>query len=166
MKKRLLDFYMNVAQECAKLSRAKRLQVGSIIVKDNNIVSFSWNGTPSGWDNDCEHKIYLKNDKKNWQGVDNLSEQYPYMDNNGESYRLETKPEVLHAEMNALMKLTQSNESGKGSTLFVTHAPCIECAKGIHQAGIKEVYYEKLYRNTDGLKFLERSGISAIRLNH
>jgi dCMP deaminase len=166
MKKRLLDFYMNVARECAKLSRAKRLQVGSIIVKNDNIVSFSWNGTPSGWDNDCEHKIYLKDDKKNWHGVDNLCEQYPYMNKDGENYRLETKPEVLHAEMNALMKLTQSTESGRGAILFVTHAPCIECAKGIHQAGIKEVYYEKVYRNADGLKFLERSGIPTTQLNY
>lgn len=161
----MLEFYMRVAEECAKLSQAKRLQVGSVVVKDDNIISFSWNGTPRGWDNTCETRIYVPNDIDDWQDADTLFKQYPFKDENGKNYRLKTKPEVLHAEMNALMKLSQSNESGRGGTLFVTHAPCIECAKGIHQAGIETAYYKNLYRNKDGLEFLEKSGIPTVQLS-
>jgi len=137
----MIDFYMTIAEDCAQMSRATRLQVGSVVVKNDNILSFSWNGMPSGWDNTCENYYTMINDS----GKRVIESQ--------------TKPEVLHAEMNALMKLTQSTESAKDATLFVTHAPCIECAKGIYQAGIKEVYYKNVYRSKDGLKFLEYSGI-------
>jgi dCMP deaminase len=99
---------------------------------------------PSGWDNTCE----------NFVGFDNGGEE-----------RLNTKPEVLHAEMNALMKLAKSTESGDGSSIFITHSPCLECAKGIYQAGIKEVYYSINYRNTDGIDFLEKCNIKIEKLD-
>jgi len=142
----MIDFYMTIAEDCAQMSRATRLQVGSVVVKNDNILSFSWNGMPSGWDNQCE-------------------DYYTMVDDVGKRFiESKTKPEVLHAEMNSLMKLTQSTESAKDAILFVTHAPCIECAKGIYQAGIREVYYKNVYRNTDGLAFLEKSGIPVTKL--
>lgn len=129
MNNRMIDFYMNLASECAKMSRAKRLQVGAVIVKNNNVISFSWNGTPALWDNNCE-------DENN-----------------------KTKPEVIHAEANSIMKLASSNESGNGATMFLTHAPCIDCAKLIYGSGIIQVFYKHKYRDHSGIDFLEKCGI-------
>ena len=164
MKEKYIDAYMDVAERFSKLSSAVRLQVGSIVVKDDRIISLGYNGTPNGWDNDCEYKIYQEDDKQNWQGADNTDLQYPYTDYEGNPYRLTSKPEVLHAEMNALMKLAKYNESGNNAAIFITHSPCIDCAKGIYQAGIKEVYYKHNYRDTAGIKFLERCGIPVTQL--
>lgn len=140
IKPKFVKYFATIAEETAKLSSAIRLQVGCVIVKDNRILSVGYNGTPSGWDNECEEKI-----------------QWP----NGDIKFLTTKPEVLHAEANALMKLCQSTESSKGATLFVTHTPCIECAKLIYQAGISQVYYINQYDATKGCgqEFLEKAGI-------
>jgi dCMP deaminase len=80
-------------------------------------------------------------------------------------YRLKTKPEVLHAETNAIAKLAKSNESGLGATMFITHAPCLDCAKLIYQSGIGSVLYRNSYRDTSGITFLERSGITVTQLN-
>lgn len=154
------NFYMGVAEQCASMSRANRLHVGAVLVKNNNIISFSWNGTPHGWDNACEDPIYVPEDAGGWLDVSHLEAKYPHVDEEGKRYKLKTKPEVLHAEMNCLMKLAKSTESGENAVMFVTHSPCIECAKGIYQAGIKEVYYLHKYRNNDGLEFLAKSGIS------
>jgi dCMP deaminase len=164
MKKKYIDAYMDVAERFAQLSSAVRLQVGAIAVKDDRIVSIGYNGTPHGWDNDCETRIYMENDRANWQGVDNLSEQYPYLDEAGKSYRLTSKPEVLHAESNCISKLARSPESGNGAAMFVTHAPCIDCAKLIYQSGISAVYYKHRYRDTAGIKFLEKCGIPVTEL--
>ena len=132
MKQKFVDAYMDTAKRFAQLSTAKRLKVGAIVVKDDRIISLGYNGTPSGWDNVCEHEG-------------------------------KTKPEVLHAEANALTKLAKSTESGEGATLFVTHSPCIDCAKLIAQSGICEVYYDQVYRCDDGLEFLQKCGISVIK---
>ena len=129
MKQKFIDAYMDVAERFSKLSTAKRLQVGAIVVKDDRIISIGYNGMPSGWTNECEDDEY------------------------------KTKPEVIHAEANAIAKLAKSSESGKDSTMFLTHAPCIDCAKQIYTAGIKNVYFRFNYRNTDGLTFLEKCGI-------
>ena len=120
---------MKAAEVYASLSTAKRLKVGAVVVKENRIISIGYNGTPSGWDNNCE-------------------------DENGH-----TKPEVIHAEANAILKLAASQESGKDAAIFVTHAPCINCAKLIYGAGIKEVYYRRAYRDFDGVGFLIKSGL-------
>lgn len=145
MNSRMKTFYMQLAKECSKMSRARRLQVGAVIVKNNNIISFSWNGMPAGWDNNCENEEFLKS---------------------GELI-LVTKPEVLHAERNAIDKLAKyGGTGGENSTLFSTHAPCIECAKSIYGAGIKEVYYGEEYRSLDGLQFLKLSHINVIKLDH
>jgi len=148
---------MNMARQCAGMSRARRLQVGAVIVKDDNILSFGWNGTPSGWHNDCEIKEYNPSDVVELSSNE-ADEVWPHTEDipggSVRRYRLKTKPEVLHAEMNALMKLSRSPNSGQGATLFLTHSPCIHCAKGTFQAGISEVIYAEAYRDNDGLDFL------------
>ena len=132
---------MDVAKRFAELSSARRLHVGAIIVKDDRIISIGYNGMPPGWDNNCEYE-----------------EIYDYKLSD-EVYQLKTKPEVIHAEANAIAKLAKSTESGKDATMFLTHAPCIDCAKQIFTAGIQTVYYEKDYRSNDGLKFLSECGV-------
>ena len=157
MKQKFIDYYMKIAEATAELSVAVRLKVGSIIVKNNSIISYGYNGTPTGWDNNCEYKEYPDKYDKNYEYRDLY---FPLQEENGTYYRLKTKPEVLHAESNAIAKVAKSNESSDGATLFCTHAPCLDCAKLIHQAGINSVYYRNAYRSTDGIKFLEKSGIT------
>jgi dCMP deaminase len=140
MKEKFKQAYMQTAKTFAELSHAKRLKVGCIIVKDDRIISIGYNGMPAGWSNICE----------------DITEE-------GE---LKTKPEVLHAESNAIAKLAKSSESGQGATLFVTHSPCLECAKLIYQSGIAMVIYNDLYRNKSGLTFLEKSGLKLEQLQH
>ena len=143
---------MDWATRVAQLSYARRLQVGAVIVKDDCVISYGYNGTPAGWDNNCEDEIPISP----WPA------EFPEeLDN---TYTLKTRPEVLHAEMNALMKLAKTNGSGNTASLFVTHAPCLECAKGIYQAGISEVYYGEDYRSEDGVYFLNKCGIKIQRV--
>jgi dCMP deaminase len=146
MKQKLKDAYMKTAETFAELSHARRLHVGAIVVKDDRIISIGYNGMPAGWDNNCEDEL-----------VDHVSTGYG-MPMREEKY-LKTKSEVLHAETNAIAKLAKSNESGLGATMFITHAPCLDCAKLIYQSGISSVLYRDTYRDTSGITFLERSGI-------
>jgi len=143
MKQRLVDAYMKTAEIFAELSHARRLHVGAIVVKDDRIISIGYNGMPAGWDNDCEDQIY---------------------EEDGFHITLKTKPEVLHAETNAIAKLAKSNESGLGATMFITHAPCLDCAKLIYQSGIGSVLYRNAYRDTSGVSFLEKSGIVVMQI--
>lgn len=134
-KQHLLDKrYLRMAFIWAENSYCIRRKVGALIVKDNMIISDGYNGTPSGFENICE-------------------------DENGL-----TKPYVLHAEANAITKVARSNNSSEGATLYITDAPCIECAKLIIQAGIRRIVYSKAYRNDDGIKLLERAGIECVML--
>jgi len=144
MKPKFIDYYMKIAEITAGLSYAKRLKVGAVIVKDNKILATGYNGMPSGWENVCEveHEVYVGDPTKTVKTL-----------------QLKTKPEVLHAETNAIAKVAQSTESSAGSTLFSTHAPCIECAKLIYQSGISSVYYKHEYRSDLGTKFLQLSGV-------
>jgi dCMP deaminase len=137
MKQKFIDAHMKVAETYAQLSSAKRLQVGAVIVKDDTIIGIGYNGMPSGWDNECEEVELLKD---------------------GE-WKLTTKEEVIHAESNALCKVTKSTNSSQDADMFVTHAPCIHCAKLIHQSGIRKVFYRNTYRDENGLKFLEKCGV-------
>ncbi len=137
MKQKFIDAYMDVAERFAQLSSARRLHVGAIVVKDDRIISIGYNGMPSGWDNDCEYEIT--------QPVGRVN--------------LVSKPEVLHAETNAIAKLAKSNESGMGATMFVTHAPCLDCAKLIYQSGINSVLYRNSYRSDDGIQFLQKAAV-------
>lgn len=164
---------MDVADRFSKLSTAQRLQVGAIVVKDDRIISIGYNGMPSGWDNVCEDVNWM-GDAGGWLSPEEIEEQWPYtgiyMDKDGEEYasryKLVTKPEVLHAETNAISKLAKSTEAGDGATMFCTHAPCIDCAKLIYQSGIKQVYYRDQYRSTAGIEFLEKCNIDVKQVCH
>ena len=176
MKSQLKKAYIDVAKRFAELSHARRLHVGAIVVKDDRIISIGYNGMPAGWDNNCEDKDYMSIDAGGWLNPDEIEERWPFEelfkgDEEPESnsyvrrYALKTKPEVLHAESNAIAKLARSNESGLGADIFITHAPCIECAKLIYQSGIHRVYYGMDYRDDSGIKFLEKSGVTIEKLD-
>jgi len=164
MKTKLKNAYMKTAKIFAELSHAKRLHVGAIIVKDDRIISIGYNGMPAGWDNNCEDREYMKGDAGGWLDPDEIEERWPLSEYDRENdcvrkYRLVTKPEVLHAETNAIAKLARSGDSGMDATLFVTHAPCIECAKLIYQSGITRVVFGEQYRDNSGIDFLKKSGV-------
>jgi len=142
MKEKFLNLYMDWARRCSELSHARRLHVGAVIVKDDTVISYGYNGMPAGWDNNCEDEIPIECD-----------------DENDYDYILQTKPEVLHAESNAIAKLAKSSNSGQGADMFITHSPCLDCAKLIYQSGIRRVYFGLHYRDDSGIKFLEKSGI-------
>jgi len=143
MKQKFIDLYMAWADRTAQLSHARRLQVGAVVVKDDSVISYGYNGMPAGWDNNCEDEIGHVLD----------------VDENVVEIRLKTKPEVLHAESNAIAKLAKSTNSGHGATMFITHAPCMECAKLIYQSGIGHVLYRSAYRDNSGIAFLEKSNV-------
>lgn len=126
--------YLRMADIWAENSYCKRRKVGALIVKDNMIISDGYNGTPAGFENVCEDENNI------------------------------TKPYVLHAEANAITKIARSNNNSEGATLYVTDAPCIECAKLIIQAGIRKVFYARQYRLSDGIDLLKRAGIAVIFL--
>jgi dCMP deaminase len=127
--------YLKMAKEWAKLSHCKRKQVGALIVKDRMIISDGYNGTPTGFENECEDEAHF------------------------------TKWYVLHAEANAIMKVASSTQSCSGATLYITLSPCTECSKLIHQSGIKRVVYDKAYKDSSGLKFLARAGVKIVQLS-
>lgn len=124
--------YLEMARIWAQNSYCKRRQVGALIVKERMIISDGYNGTPSGFENNCEDE-----DNK-------------------------TKPYVLHAEANAITKVAKSNNSSDGAVLYVTTSPCLECAKLIIQSGIRRVVFCDRYRKEDGLRLLERAGIEVV----
>lgn len=162
MKYKFIDAYMKTAYIFAELSSAKKLKVGAIAVRDHQILATGYNGTPTGHDNDLEFKIYYHDDTDVDYFYQNSNEelivQYPFSDDGGR-YRLVTKPEVIHAEMNCIAKLASSTESGKGASLFVTTAPCLKCSLLILQSGISKVYYDQDYRSFEGIAFLRNAGI-------
>ncbi|MDR1738799.1 MAG: dCMP deaminase family protein [Candidatus Symbiothrix sp.] len=132
-KQRELDKrYLRMALIWAENSYCQRRQVGALVVKDKMIISDGYNGTPSGFENNCEDETGA------------------------------TKAYVLHAEANAITKIACSNNNSQGATMYVTASPCIECAKLIIQAGIKRVVYAEKYRLTDGIELLERANIEVI----
>jgi dCMP deaminase len=148
MKEKFLVAYMDMAKRFAELSTARRLKVGAIIVKEDRVISIGYNGMPSGWDNNCEIE-----DWPDWmEDRDQLDPAY---------LRLRSKPEVLHAEANAITKVARSSESCENAAIFCTHTPCIECAKLIYQSGITEVYIGEDYaaRKGCGEDFLMKTGI-------
>jgi len=151
MKKRFIDLYMDFAYRVSQLSYARRLKVGSVIVKDDTVISYGYNGTPAGWDNNCEMHPRVM-DYQTCEIIEKTD-------------MLVTKPEVLHAEMNSLMKLARGSNSGNGAVMFITHSPCMECAKGIYQSGIKQVYYRDQYRSNEGIEFLEKCGIEVKKVD-
>jgi dCMP deaminase len=144
MKQKWIEAFMDTAERFSQLSSAKRLQVGAVVVKDNRIISIGYNGMPSGWTNECEN----------------------IMQHSDDTVTTVTKDEVIHAEANAIIKLARDGESGNGSSLFCTHAPCIHCAKLIHGAGINTVYYRNSYRDTNGIDFLTKCDIGVYNVSN
>lgn len=142
LKDKFQKAHMRVAEVYANLSSARRLHVGCVIVKNDTIIGIGYNGMPSGWDNNCETETYI------------------------DDFHIEmvTKPEVIHAEANALAKVTKSTNSSEGAHLFVTHAPCLDCAKQIYQAGISHVYYRHTYRSEVGLEFLRKCNVHTLQV--
>ena len=146
MKQKWVEAFMDTAERFAQLSSAVRLHVGAVVVKDNRIISIGYNGTPAGWDNNCEDEIgHVLDDSGNIIET-----------------RLKTKDEVIHAEANAIVKLARDGESGNGSAMFCTHAPCVQCAKLIYGAGISKLFYRDAYRDNNGLDFLAATGVEVI----
>ena len=129
------SLYLRMANVWSENSHCKRNKVGCLIVKDRQIISDGYNGTPSGFSNECED-----------------------CNNN-------TLPTVLHAEANAITKIAKSTNSAEGSTLYVTLSPCFDCAKLIIQAGIKRIVYSETYRNTDSFKLFEEAGIEIKKIS-
>ncbi|MFH2141283.1 MAG: dCMP deaminase family protein [Bacteroidota bacterium] len=125
--------YLKMADIWAENSYCKRRKVGALIVKDRMIISDGYNGTPSGFENNCE-------------------------DENGKTF-----PYVLHAEANAITKIAHSNNSSQGATLYITTSPCMECAKLIIQAGIKRVVYSNDYKSEDGIELLRKANIEIVK---
>ena len=152
MKDKFIPMYMTIAETVAQQSSAKRLQVGAIVVKEDRVISIGYNGMPAGWTNECENTLFVLDEDT--QGTNMVKLGYT-KSQNGNWFKLVTKPEVIHAESNAIAKLARCTESGDGSTMFLTHAPCMHCAKQIFTAGIKSVYYRNSYRDTQGIDFLE-----------
>lgn len=132
MKQKFIDLYMRIAETVAETSSARKLKVGAVCVKDHRILSIGYNGTPPDYDNNCEHET-----------------------ENG----LTTRPEVIHAEQNAIFKMARDGQPALGATMFITHAPCMECAKAIKTCGINTVYYRNAYRSIEGLMFLHDLGV-------
>jgi dCMP deaminase len=141
MKQKWIDAFMDTAERFAQLSSATRLKVGAVVVQENRIISIGYNGMPAGWSNECEEEIVVDVDDK-WLVT------------------LKTKDEVIHAEANAILKLARDGERGTGASIFITHAPCINCAKLVYGAGIKNVYYRNSYRDTAGEDFLVKCEIN------
>ena len=135
-KQALLDYrYLRMARIWAENSYCKRRQVGALLVKDKMIISDGYNGTPSGFENNCEDEDF------------------------------KTKPYVLHAEANAITKVAKSNNSSEKATLYVTSSPCLECSKLIIQAGIDRVVFSDSYRLNDGIDLLKRASIEVVQID-
>ena len=164
MKLKFIQAHMKVAEVYSQLSSAERLKVGAVIVKNDTIIGIGYNGMPSGWNNNCEKKDYMPSDAGTWLSPEEVEQKWPHKEGN-KRYTLVTRDEVIHAESNAISKVAKSTNSTEGSYLFVTHAPCIHCAKLIHQSGITRVFYKESYRSDDGLKFLEKCGVKVIKVS-
>jgi dCMP deaminase len=149
MKQKYIQAYIDIAHRVAELSHARRLKVGAVIVKDD-VITYGYNGMPSGWDNDCE---------------DETVELYAGFEAAIHHTVLKTKPEVLHAESNAVSKMAKSTVSARDADMFITHSPCLDCAKLIFQAGVKRVFYSEDYRSDAGVNFLKKSGITVEKIS-
>ena len=152
--------FINIAKEIGSLSHCTRSKVGAVLVKDGNVISFGYNGTPAGMDNCCENKLYVKNNiAAAFQPLERIEADYPLVDENDnfrDRYKLVTKDEVIHAEMNAILKAAKSGNAVDGSTLYLSLSPCQNCCKLIIQSGIKRVVYLEGYRDLKPIEFLSK----------
>lgn len=138
MKQKHIDLYMTIAEATAQTSYAKKLKVGAVAVKDHRILSIGYNGTPPGMDNACEDEI-----------------KWP----NGTIQFMQTKPEVIHAEMNLIYKMARDGQGAAGADLFITHSPCFECSKAIMSVGFRKVWFRDQYRDMTGVELLKQNGV-------
>lgn len=150
---------MEIARIWSKNSHAIRKKVGAIIVKDGMIISDGYNGTPSGFENECEEYLPCSDDLSKCTSMFG-----PQHCESCPCNRIVTKPYVLHAEANAILKVAKSNNSTEGATLFCTMSPCLECAKLIIQSGIVEVYYDEEYHDKSGIELLKRANVICKKL--
>ena len=134
MKDKFKHMYMDIACRISECSYAKRLKVGAICVKDDRIISCGYNGTACGLDNNCE-------------------------DENGN-----TISTVIHAEINMIAKIARQDGGAEGSTVFITHAPCVQCSLLMYQSGVKTIYYKEPYRKTEGIDFLKQCNVDIQQL--
>lgn len=164
MKNKFINYFMDVAERTAELSYAERLKVGTVIVKNNRIISCGYNGLPAGWEpNACEKVVILSNSEYFALSLEDQHRYEPIPDSffwRG----LKTYDEVIHSEINCLGQLTRTNESGEGCIMFCTHSPCIQCAKSIYVSGIRVVYYRIDYRSDNGVQFLKQCGIEVFKI--
>lgn len=146
MKEKHQHMYMAMATVASISSTAVKLKVGALVVKDHRILSVGYNGTPPGMDNTCEDRT--------WIGDDQVGD-----------YHLVTKKEVIHAEMNAIYKMARDGQSAVGADIFITHAPCFECAKAILSVGIKKVWWSDSYRDTNGIDLLKSNNVEVEQIH-
>lgn len=163
IKSKYIHYFMDVAHRTSQLSYAKRLQVGTVIVKDDRIISCGYNGLPAGWEsNGCEREIFLS-DSEYFDLLPSERNRYVPVNDSFFWRGLKTYDEVIHSEANAISRLARSTESGIDAILFCTHSPCVQCSKIIYSAGIKTVYYKTEYRSSDGIQFLKKCGVNVIK---
>ena len=164
MKDKFITYFMDVAERTSQLSYAERLKVGTVIVKNNRIISCGYNGLPSGWEpNTCEKEVRVMESEFYALPIEERSRYTPPGDDSFFWKGLKTLDEVIHSEANAISQLASSTESGVGAILFCTHSPCLQCSKIIYSSGIKEVYYKTDYRSSEGIVFLKKCGINVIK---
>ena len=155
--KALDETYMGTAMLHARLSKAIRAQVGAVLVTSQGVTLTGYNGTPRGLPNECETKVYFDARYENLHH-DELIADYPNVDENGR-YFLHTKPEVIHAELNCILKAAREGVSCIGATMYVTLSPCVPCAAMMIQAGVKRLVYKEMYRDQGGTDLLQRAGV-------
>ena len=164
------ESYMEIARVIAKRSYAKKKQVGAIIVKNRAIISDGYNGTPAGFDNECEIPLYDRGlgypdpETEDWLDTMTAEQREIEVAKMYKPIGWHTKPHVLHAEANAITKLARSTNSSEGSTLYLTWSPCLECAKLIIQAGIRRVVVGEHYKKPEGMILLEKAKVKITRL--
>lgn len=170
MKSKHTEMYTRIAQAVAETSSAIRLKVGAVAVKNNMVIGTGYNGLPTGVSGECEYKEYDREEfsylldgsqQVSEETLKWLREQFPLEDEEG-FYKLKTRPEVHHAEMNLIINLAKSTESSVGCSVFLTHSCCKSCAQLLLDSGIAKVYYLNHYRSMEGVHYLESNGVPTI----
>lgn len=155
--------YMEIAECLAKASSAERLKVGSVIIKNNRIISCGYNAQPEHIDEPCEVRVYA-NGAGAWIDPEEFEEMFPREDGEGNRYGLKTSSTVRHSEKNALMGLVKGSESSVGAIMFCTASCCKLCAVDIVDSGIKEFYYRVDYRCSEGIEYLQKNGVKVYKI--
>lgn len=156
-----INAHLDAAKAYSKLSHARRLKVGAVVVKDDRVISIGYNGTPTGRNNSCEWLVWPGSQTK--FSLEKISEER-LKSAISEGATLVSKDEVVHAEANAILFAAKHGISTDNCSLIITHSPCFECAKMIAQSGIREVFYEEEYRDLSSVKFLQECGLSVRKI--